>query len=66
VFEDATTKARQATIVSLLDKSDEEREKEAQAEKERLVRACVDLDILLLNFCTVHFLKLVSFFFSFL
>ena len=38
MFETATTKARQATVVSLLDKSDEEREKEAQAEKEKQVR----------------------------
>lgn len=40
MFEDANTKARQATVVSLLDKSDEEREKEAQAEKEKQVRVC--------------------------
>ena len=37
VFEDANTKAKKANIVSLQDKSDEEREKEAQAEKDKEV-----------------------------
>lgn len=38
MFEDANTKARLATVVSLVDKTDEEREKEAQVEKEKQVR----------------------------
>ena len=59
MFEDANTKAKQATVVSLIDKTDEEREKEAQIEKEKQVRnyACFLVLVkisLLLSFCTVY------------
>lgn len=37
VFEDANVKAKKANVVSLLDKTDEEREKEAQTEKDKEV-----------------------------
>lgn len=38
MFEDANTKAKKANTVSLVDKTDEEREKEAQVEKDKQVR----------------------------
>ena len=59
MFEDANTKAKQATVVSLVDKTDEEREKEAQIEKEKQVRAYACFPVLvkislLLSFCIVY------------
>ena len=49
VLEDANTKAKKANIVSLLDKTDEEREKEANVEKEKEVRVLCTLSYVAIN-----------------